>query len=175
MPRPTTRDGLPRRSIFNEKRRLADPINPSLIAKLRPVISYHGYAKHKANPHAYGLTGYSGRSGDRTLCDRHAHFLPNDMPTIPVLLQRALSAGLVGHAWESIGPRMMWTVADSGWIFELKETNPVQADYHGYPLLPGDPMAKLVYDRFAAAAISLGDQALTLAAANCRARYRLKT
>jgi hypothetical protein len=41
-------------------------------------------------------------------------------------------------------PKLLWTIDASGWIFELRITNSGQAEYHGYPLLPGDAFARHV-------------------------------
>ena len=37
---------------------------------------------------------------------------------------------------------------DNGWIFEGRITNSTQFQYHGYPVLPDKPIARMVYDRF---------------------------
>lgn len=44
-------------------------------------------------------------------------------------------------------PNLLWTLDESGWIFELRITNPAQAQYHGYPVLPGDAFARHILSR----------------------------
>lgn len=49
-------------------------------------------------------------------------------------------------------PNLLWTVDESGWIFELRITNADQTQYHGYPVLPGDAFARHVLTRARAVA-----------------------
>ena len=65
------------------------------------------------------------------------------MADIPALIERGIRAGLIGHT-----ARLLWTVADDGWIFEARETNRETAEYHGYPVLPEESIGHLVFDRF---------------------------
>ena len=59
-------------------------------------------------------------------------------------LKRGIRAGLIGHT-----ERVLWTVANDGWIFEARETNRETAQFHGYPVLPEESIGRLVFDRFA--------------------------
>ena len=67
--------------------------------------------------------------GDATLCD-DAEFEPSQMAETPMVMRRGIRAGLIGHT-----QRIIWTVADDGWIFEARETNRDTAEFHGYPVL----------------------------------------
>ena len=44
------------------------------------------------------------------------------------MIRRGLQAGLIGK-----GCRIIWAVADNGWIFEGRRTNVATNEYHGYP------------------------------------------
>jgi hypothetical protein len=143
------------------------PIGASLLAALA-AVRYVGSSKHKANPKIFGLEPYLGKRGDATLCDTHAGFGSVHMSAIPSLLGRGMRAGLLGTN------RMLWTVADSGWIFEARLTNAVHVEYHGYPVRASEPIAEAVYARFSDWAASSGATAERLAATNCQSLYGFK-
>jgi hypothetical protein len=110
-------------------------------------VSYGPYSKHKFNPLAYKLTPYGGPDVERTYCDAHANFGKKDCIRIPELLKRGVILGLWSHHNDGDDPRLLWTIDESGWIFELRITNSGQAQYHGYPVLPGDAFARHVLVR----------------------------
>ena len=171
MKRPRQRVTLPPRISDNDKRRLRITPSQTLIAKLLGMCTYGGSSKHKANPRAFGLPPYQKPRGDETLCDSHANFQPDQMNSIGALLSRGMRAGLIG-AVETRGiPSILWTIADNGWIFEGRVSNPAQAVYHGYPVRPSEAIAELVYGRFADWACSCGGVDDRTAAANCKALY----
>jgi hypothetical protein len=132
---------------------------------LLAAVQYGGSSKHKINPTLFGLEPYRGERGDETCCDRDAGFGPEHMATIPALMSRGIRAGLIGTG------RLMWTVADSGWIFEARLTNPDQSEYHGYPVRPTEPIAAMVLRRYAAWADAHGSDADKQALANCKLLY----
>ena len=140
----------PTRSRNNQKRELVESL-PSTAqrADLAARARYGAYSKHKFHPTAYRLTPYAGPDEDRTFCDAHAEFVPADLPRVPRLLGRGIVAGLWGDHPQGEDPRLLWTVDDNGWIYELRITNAGQAEYHGYPVLPSDAFAKKVIERFA--------------------------
>ena len=80
-------------------------------------VTYKGSPKHKKHPRRYGLSPFNGRRGDATLCDGCAGFLPSQMSSISAMIRRGLQAGLIGD-----GHRIIWAVADNGWIFEGRQT-----------------------------------------------------
>ena len=143
---------------------MSDPPD-ELIQQLLGTVHYEGSAKHKRHPHLFGLDPFNGDRDDATLCDE-ADFRPQDIAEIPGLRERGLRAGLIGHT-----ARLLWTVADDGWIFEARETNRATAEFHGYPILPEESIARLVFDRFVAWANDLGGPADRSAATACRLRY----
>ncbi len=136
------------RSRNNAKRRLiaAVPAHASRVA-LSGRVTYGGYAKHKFHPTAYKLTAYAGQDVERTYCDEHAGFGKDDFVRIPTLLARGMMLGLWSEQNDGEAPGLLWTIDDSGWIYELRITNAGQTQYHGYPVLPGDAFARHVLAR----------------------------
>ena len=116
-------------------------------AALSVAASYGAYSKHKSNPTAYRLHPYAGMDEDRTYCDAHAGFGPNDVPRIRKLLVRGILLGLWSEDAAGSSPSQIWTIDDNGWIYEMAITNSAQAQYHGYPVLTGDAFAKQVLAR----------------------------
>lgn len=141
--------------------------NPAddVVDRLLHSVRYQGSPKHKRHPHRFGLEPFNGDRDDATLCDE-ADFLPEHMNDIHALIQRGIRAGLIGHT-----ARLLWTVADDGWIFEARETNRETTEFHGYPILPEESIARLVFDRFANWAERHGTPADRSAATACRLRY----
>lgn len=136
------------RSSDNPKRGLRASPSAHERANLSRRATYAPYSKHKAHPHAYGLPAYQGGSPDRVLCDDHADFQPADVPRIGGLLTLGIMAGLWGENDSQGDPSIIWTVDVNGWIYEARITIPGQANYHAYPLLPSDALARLVIVRF---------------------------
>ncbi|MDE0105308.1 MAG: hypothetical protein OXN89_23275 [Bryobacterales bacterium] len=138
-----------------------------MIEQLTALVNCRGWEKHKRDALAFGLGISPGaRRGDATLCDEHAGFTANKIPTIPRLVRRGLRAGLVGHG------NLIWTVGDDGWIFEGRPTNVVTSEYHGYPVLEWESIARLVYKRYSQWARTSGSRQDRLASVQCRIRYR---
>lgn len=158
--------GLPPRRSDNDKRRLVDNPAPAQLDRLARTVTYKGSSKHKLRPHLYDLPPYRGDRGDATLCDRDARFEPSDMPQIPSMIRRGIEAGLVDQ-----GGRILWAVADDGWMFEFRLTNATQWEYHGYPLRPTEAIAVLVFRRFALWAGAEGTRTDRSAARSCRCLY----
>ena len=115
-------------------------------ADLRARATYAGYAKHKRDPYAWGLEPFRGRAPDRTFCE-DSGFGIADQVRIPQLLRRGIDAGLFGDLIRQGDPTMLWTLDDDGWIYELRQTIPGRAVYHGYPLLPTNALGRKVIAR----------------------------
>jgi len=173
MKKPTPR-ALPPRASDNDKRRLNQMPDQAAITRLLQTATYRGISRHKGNPRQFGLPPNNRPRGDETLCDVHANFQPADMATVPTLLRRGLTAGLIGEVETQGIPTMIWTVADDGWIFEARITNAGRPDYHGYPVRASEAIAKIVYDRFADWANQHGGGREIAAADACRALYGLR-
>ena len=171
MKRPRDRGELPPRNSDNDKRKLRAEPSTEMLANLAQRVSYAGISKHKAEPLAFGLPLYTKARGDETLCDEHANFTPQDMPTAPMLLVREIHAGLISKSENQGDPAIIWTVAGSGWIFEARVTNPGYALYHGFPVRTSEAIAEKVFRRYVAwVAISGGAEDMA-AAERCRDLY----
>ena len=164
MPPPRDRVERQRRSDNVKRRLMLDPTD-DLIGQMLETVWYEGSSKHKLHPHLYGLEPFNGQRGDATLCDE-ADFEPARMPEVRALIQRGIRAGLIGHTC-----RILWTVADDGWIFEARETNRETAQFHGYPVLPEEAIARLVFDRFSEWAAAHGSPDDRSARDACKLRY----
>lgn len=167
------------RSRNNANRRLCATV-PALEARedLIGRASYGAYSKHKFNPTAYRLTPYAGSDVERTYCDAHSHFGKDDFARIPALLIRGVMLGLWSEQGSDGTPDLLWTIDDTGWIFELRITNSGQSQYHGYPVLTGDAFARHVLNRarevaFASCQFPIdGDQNVRAAIAAAEIFYR---
>jgi hypothetical protein len=155
----------PRRSDHDKRRLQRQPLDANVTAELLASARYVGSAKHKLHPHLYGLPPFIGERGDATLCDSHAGFEPQHMMAIPAMLRRGILAGLIGTG------RLLWTVADNGWIFECRITNVGQSEYHGYPVRKSEPIGELIYRRYAGWASTDGSREDKRAAEQCKALY----
>jgi hypothetical protein len=144
-----------RRSRDNANRRLVTAL-PSIASRteLSARVTYGGYSKHKLNPTAYRLSPYAGQDEERTYCDAHAKFGKEDLRRIPALLVRGVMLGLWSDQSNGDVPNLLWTLDESGWIFELRITNSGQAQYHGYPVLPNDAFARHILVRARAVAFN---------------------
>jgi len=152
--KPPPRRLLPRTSE-NEKRGLSpEPPSDAERNALAARATYGGYGKHKRNPHAWGLDPFHGIAPDRTFCEDTGFELA-DRQRIPTLLERGILAGLFGDLSSQGDPTMLWTIDDSGWIYELRLTTAGQALYHGYPLLPSNALGRKIIARFEAWLYSL--------------------
>lgn len=147
------------RSRNNANRRLIVTL-PTMASReaLSARATYGGYAKHKFNPTAYKLSPYAGQDEERTYCDAHAKFGKENLDRIPLLLARGVKLGLWSEQATADVPSLLWTLDESGWVFELRITNAGQAQYHGYPVLPGDAFARQVLGR--AREVAYGEDAL---------------
>jgi len=166
MSKPKTRGTLPKRSSENTKRRLDLQPEPGHVAQRFANISYEGSSKHKRHPHLYNLEPFLGSRGDATLCDTHASFGPTDMARVPLLLTRARRAALLGSH--------IWTVDDTGWIYELTPTNETLNQHHGYPLLGTEAITEEVFRHFMQWANVAGTPADRAAAFACQSLYGFK-
>ncbi len=166
MTKPPRRSDLPPRNDEHRKRWLTEDMTPATLADRFHAIRYGCSGKHKSNPYIYGAAPYHGKDSDRSLCDDHATFGQADMARIPSLFVRAQAAGLTGN--------LIWSVDDTGWIYELQLTNAGLNEWHGYPVLTTDPFARKVWRRFAQWAPALGSKADQDAADACALRYGLK-
>lgn len=136
------------RSRNNPHRRLCVALPAANLREdFSSQVTYGPYSKHKLNPFLYGLAPYAGADVERTYCDAHSDFGLKDVERIPLLLKRGVLLGLWSDQAKGGVPSLLWTIDHTGWVFELRVTNPVQTQYHGYPLLQGDAFARQVLIR----------------------------
>lgn len=146
------------RSRNNANRRLIATLPDILLREeLSARVTYGAYSKHKYNPTAYRLSPYAGQDEERTYCDAHAKFSRENFHRISALLVRGVMLGLWSDQHNKDAPSLLWTLDESGWIFELRITNPEQLQYHGYPVLPGDAFARHVLIRAREVAFKQGE------------------
>ena len=91
------------------------------------------------------------------------------MAKVPALIPRGIRAGLIGHTH-----RIIWTVADDGRIFEARETNRATAEFHGYPVLSTEAIARIVFNRFSDWIQQHGTSVERSARGSCRLRYAFR-
>ena len=131
-------------------------------------VHYQGSPKHKRHPRLFGLPPFNGSRGDATLCNE-ADFEPDQVAQVPALIQRGIRAGLIGHT-----QRIIWTVADDGQIFEARETNRATSEFHGYPVLQTEAIARIVFNRFSEWVQQHGTPEERSAGDSCRLRYEFR-
>jgi hypothetical protein len=164
MKRPPKRPIDIQRNSDNCKRKLVEDSDIEINKRRLSNAFFKGYAKHKAYPRAFGLPPFQAERGDATLCDRDAGFQSTDSHRIPDLLQRGITAGLIGE-------RMIWTIDDNGWIYELRLTNRGTDEYHGYPVRSTEAIAEIVFRRYEEWAKSQRPGSDVDAVEACRDRY----
>lgn len=140
----------------------------ALIQDMLDNVHYEGSSKHKLHPHLFDLEPFNGDRDDATLCDEAA-FQHDRMSEVPTLIERGIRPGLIGHT-----RRIFWTIANDGWIFEARETNRSTAQFHGYPVLPEELIARLVFQRYRQWAHDHGTGEDRSAVAFCKLRYEFR-
>lgn len=138
----------PRRAI-NPKRRLSPaPADAETAERLRLLAgqaSYGGNPSHKRNPGDFGLNPPATPRQGKTLCDDARIFHRRDAVT---LLKLAFERGLVSEQWRDGWPQNVWAVTTHGVAVEGILENPATGAYHGYPMLPIDPLTQDVLARW---------------------------
>jgi len=173
MPRrkPPSRSAAERSSESDRRDLRSPPPSNQERRLLAAKASLGPYSKHKKNPTAYKLKAYEGLDEDRTFCDADADFTPADLVRAPDLLQRGISAGLFGHKNKKGDPSLLWTVDDNGWIYEACITNPGYGDYHAYPVLRNEAIARKVLARYREYVENANEPALEPSLKNAEDRY----
>lgn len=93
------------------------------------------------------------------------------MSRMPSLLRRGILAGLVGANSIQEDPTILWTIDDDGWIYESRITVPGRAEYHGYPVLRGEAIARPIIARFVQHAYDAVSDDLRKVAQRVQERY----
>ena len=138
----------PRRTP-NPKRQLQPKSNElestSRLATLADAVTYGGNPEHKRDPGDFGLKPPSLPRQGKSLCDNAAIFLRSDAVN---LLREGLRRGLVSCQQRNGWPQNIWAVTGHGLALEAMLENAAVGTYHGYPMLPEDPLAEEVIERW---------------------------
>jgi hypothetical protein len=137
------------RTTFNPKRRLAPlPESSKVTGELEHIadtVRYGGNPEHKFNPGDFGLTPPSDPRPGKTLCDI-AGILSKDMALD--LLKNGIKKGLVSVQERNGFPQNVWAVTEDDIALEAQLENAETGQYHGYPMLPADPLREQVVERW---------------------------
>lgn len=129
--------------------RLAPPPSADrkeVLADLSRKARYSGNPVHKRNPGDFRLVPPSAPRPSKSLCDAARIF--NRAVAIR-LLREGIRRGTVSVQEEEGGwPRVVWAVTETGTILEARSDRSPPGSYHGYPLLPEDPLKKEVTRRW---------------------------
>ena len=140
----------PRRTV-NPKRKLRPvPQSAEALAELQALganASYGGNPEHKRNPGDFGLDPAAQPRQGKSLCDR-AQVSSREVAL--GLIKDGLRRGLVSVQVRNGWPQNVWAVAPNGVSVEGMLENAETGAYHGYPMLPIDPLIDDVVGRWAA-------------------------
>ena len=126
----------------NPNRRIADLdcLDAEQKAKLKKAVHYVGSGHHKRNPMNYGLERTNPRP-TKSLCDLNQS-IPLEQAVR--LLQEGVEHGLYSQPGADGFPKYIWSVSESGDVFEAKTDTHGSGKYHGYPLENEDAMREYV-------------------------------
>lgn len=126
------------RNQYNPKRTLRSPRPDREMRKhWLETVQYTGSPYHKRNPGDFGLTPPAAPRPDKTLCDGADIF---EREVAQRLLEKGIERGLVSEQIRNEFPQNIWSVTESGVPLEAQLENRELGTYHGYPLLPYDPL-----------------------------------
>lgn len=132
------RNDMKRYQKFNPKRRFAAAENLSPVErdKLANNVIYTGNPEHKRNPGDFGLTPPAQPRRGKSLCDSAGIFKRRDALRY---LREGFKRGAVSEQFVGAWPKIVWAMTEEGIPLEAQRDG--EGSYHGYPLLPEDPMA----------------------------------
>ena len=131
------------RKSENPKARLRKQEPLEMRKRLSVRVHYIGNPAHKKNPGDFNLSPPSSPRLDKTLCDGCGVF---EKAIALGLLRRGVMKGLISSQTRNEFPQMIWAVSDSGVPLEARLENQEQGTYHGYPILQGHPLRKIILD-----------------------------
>lgn len=137
-----------RKRKVNARRRLLAPLDPGALERLQSLSQrarYGGNPDHKRNPGDFGLTPPSNPRPAKSLCDDAGIVSRAEAERV---LRRGLALGLVSEQARNGWPQNVWGVAANGTPVEAMLDNEQQGTYHGYPMLPEDPLVDEVLERW---------------------------
>ena len=136
----------PRRTA-NPKRKLVEPTVAAEFRSLGSHVSYGGNPEHKRNPGDFNLSPPAIPRQGKSLCDDAGVVRRQDALD---LLKRAFERGTVSVQARNGWPKNVWAVTEGGVALEAMLENHETGAYHGYPMLPIDPLRDEVLMRWGA-------------------------
>ena len=140
----------PRRTV-NPKRKLRPvPAAAQTVEQLKALskaASYGGNPEHKRNPGDFALSPPAMPRQGKSLCDDAQIF--NRAEALR-LVKKGLERGIVSVQERNGWPQNVWAVAENGVPVEAMLENAETGAYHGYPMLPIDPLIENVVARWKA-------------------------
>lgn len=107
---------------------------------LKSRIRYEGSGHHKKHPADYGFER-ANPIPTKTLCDE---FRPLRLAEAKALLFSGIDKGMVSKTGNDDIPNYIWSVSETGEVFEAKTHRSTPGVYHGYPLKDNDDMKPVV-------------------------------
>jgi hypothetical protein len=131
------------RSGNNPKRRVIvhKLVTKERVDDLKGRVRYIGSGHHKRNPADYGFDRASPRP-TKSLCDANRVITQTEAQK---LIEDGISKGVFSPLQEDGWPKYIWSVSESGEVFEAKTHPNTPGQYHGYPLEDEDDMRDYIY------------------------------
>jgi hypothetical protein len=134
---------MKRRNGYNPKRRIAPPdfLPEEERGNLSRRVTYGGNPEHKRSPGDYNLTPPAQPRPGKTLCDGNRQILKDEALD---LLRNGLQKGMFCPFEHGSWPQNIWSISDTGEIFEAQIENPTLGTYHGYPVPADDDFRRTI-------------------------------
>jgi hypothetical protein len=134
-----------RKRKHNPKRRIDTIADSARLALLSSKVVYVGSGFHKRNPGQFGLLIPAQPRPNKTLCDA-VHI--SEPRVAQQLLENGVKFGLISVQRRGDLPQNIWAVGPGEVALESQLDNVERGTYHGYPMLPDDPLTKEVLRRW---------------------------
>lgn len=108
-------------------------------------VSYGGNPEHKRNPGDFYLLPPAVPRQGKSLCDFADVYRRREALR---LVREGFRRGLVSVQQRNGWPQNVWAVADNGVALEAMLENAETGAYHGYPMLPTDPLIGEIHARW---------------------------
>ena len=113
--------------------------------QLAEKVTYGGNPEHKRNPGDFGLQPPSIPRQGKSLCDDTEILSRHGAES---LLREGIRRGLVSVQERNGWPQNVWAVTANFVALEAMLENAQTGTYHGYPMLPSDPLVEKVLERW---------------------------
>ena len=115
------------------------------LEQLAEKATYGGNPGHKRNPGDFGLQPPSIPRQGKSLCDDAEILTRREAES---LLREGIRRGLVSVQERNGWPQYVWAVTANFVAVEAMLENAQTGTYHGYPMLPSDPLAEKVLEQW---------------------------